>query len=365
MIGADIDTNAVLAEVRPAPERGPSAAPRAGASVEEQPPGDRAARSRPARPALHARARDPQAGAPAPDGRSAGPRPRSARTTSRTRPTARCGRWSKPPAARRPGPATPPGWPAARRAPPTLPSRPRSPSWASSRSEARSPRVAYVTQHIVRLLELTALRRIADLKSKLQRTNPVEHAEDVQPDVRRAGRARGAPPQAARPDRRARSEAARVPPPPSRWRRGRRCWPGPRPAPASSPAPAPRSTCPAARGSRGSRSRPPTGTSTPTTLRVTEVGTWGEPRPAYSFVLDRARPAAGAGAGAGHGHVVLQRHVPIRGSRGVRVIARRAAAGDRALTWLFEYDEGIDPDDPFVEHAAQEALAAARGEVGD
>ena len=63
--------------------------------------------------------------------------------------------------------------------------------------------------------------------------------------------------------------------------------------------------------------------------------------------------------------VVLQRHVPIRGSRGVRVIARRAATGARELTWLFEYDQGIDPDDPFVEHAAQEALAAARGEVGD
>ena len=46
------------------------------------------------------------------------------------------------------------------------------------------------------------------------------------------------------------------------------------------------------------------------------------------------------------------------------MIARRATTGDRELTWLFEYDEGIDPDDPFVEHAAQEALAAARGEIG-
>jgi DNA primase len=41
----------------------------------------------------------------------------------------------------------------------------------------KEPTVAYVTLHIVGLLELTALRRIADLKSKLQRTNPVEHAE--------------------------------------------------------------------------------------------------------------------------------------------------------------------------------------------
>ena len=37
-------------------------------------------------------------------------------------------------------------------------------------------------------------------------------------------------------------------------------------------------------------------------LRVREVGTWGEPRPAYSLALDRARPAARAGPRAGHRH---------------------------------------------------------------
>ena len=100
------------------------------------------------------------------------------------------------------------------------------------------------------------------------------------------------------------------------------------------------------------------------TLKVTEVGTWGEPRPIHSFVLSdpsrllqlvRERVTAS---------VLLQRHVPIRGRLGVRIIARRATTGARELTWLFEYDEGVDPDDPFVEHAAQEALAAARGELG-
>jgi DNA primase len=42
---------------------------------------------------------------------------------------------------------------------------------------SKEPSAAYVAQHVVGLLELTALRRIADVKSKLQRTNPVEHAE--------------------------------------------------------------------------------------------------------------------------------------------------------------------------------------------
>ena len=41
----------------------------------------------------------------------------------------------------------------------------------------KAPDAAYVAQHVVRLLELTALRRIAAVKSKLQRTNPVEEAE--------------------------------------------------------------------------------------------------------------------------------------------------------------------------------------------
>jgi DNA primase len=41
---------------------------------------------------------------------------------------------------------------------------------------AKEPDAAYVAVHVFRLLELTALRRIGRLKSKLQRTNPVEDA---------------------------------------------------------------------------------------------------------------------------------------------------------------------------------------------
>jgi DNA primase len=42
----------------------------------------------------------------------------------------------------------------------------------------RDPDAAYAGAHVYRLQELTALRRISDLKSKLQRTNPVEHATE-------------------------------------------------------------------------------------------------------------------------------------------------------------------------------------------
>ncbi len=43
---------------------------------------------------------------------------------------------------------------------------------------AREPTAAYVAAHVFKLQEVTALRRITELKSKLQRTNPVEHATD-------------------------------------------------------------------------------------------------------------------------------------------------------------------------------------------
>jgi DNA primase len=43
---------------------------------------------------------------------------------------------------------------------------------------AKEPDQAYAAAHVYRLQELTAMRRIADLKSKLQRTNPVEEAAE-------------------------------------------------------------------------------------------------------------------------------------------------------------------------------------------
>ena len=43
---------------------------------------------------------------------------------------------------------------------------------------AKQPDAGYVGQHVNRLRELTAMRRIADLKSRLQRTNPVDEAAE-------------------------------------------------------------------------------------------------------------------------------------------------------------------------------------------
>lgn len=100
-------------------------------------------------------------------------------------------------------------------------------------------------------------------------------------------------------------------------------------------------------------------------LRVSEVGAWGEIRREHRFAIDepgrlleliRERVTAS---------VVLQRHVPITGRLGLRVIARRPPSLTAEITWVYEFDDGIDPDDPAVRLAAAEALAAARGEVGE
>ena len=99
-------------------------------------------------------------------------------------------------------------------------------------------------------------------------------------------------------------------------------------------------------------------------LTVREVGSWGTRRPEHRLgieepgrLLELVRERVTAS-------VLLQRHVPVAGRRGVRVVARRAPSGERGVSWFFEYDEGVDPDDPAVRRAAQAALQAAQLDVG-
>ncbi|MGF9754823.1 hypothetical protein AAII07_06440 [Microvirga sp. 0TCS3.31] len=100
------------------------------------------------------------------------------------------------------------------------------------------------------------------------------------------------------------------------------------------------------------------------TFRLSEVGSWGEPRPVHTATLTdpgrllelvRERVTAS---------VVLQRHVALGRRRSLRVIARRAPSGAGGVQWVYEYDEGVDPDDPEVRAAADKALELARRDVG-
>ncbi|MEZ5097514.1 MAG: hypothetical protein R2731_16315 [Nocardioides sp.] len=100
-------------------------------------------------------------------------------------------------------------------------------------------------------------------------------------------------------------------------------------------------------------------------LRVTEVGRWGERRPVHRVVLDEPGRLLELVRERVSTSVLLHRHVAVSGRRGVRVIARRAPRGDQPISWFFEYDEGVDPDDPVVRLAAEDALETARRDLGE
>lgn len=98
-------------------------------------------------------------------------------------------------------------------------------------------------------------------------------------------------------------------------------------------------------------------------LRVSELGEWGQRRAIYEFTVSepglllqlvRERITAS---------VVLQRHVAIVGKRGVRVVARRPPGKSLQITWFFEFDQGIDPAEPAVAQAADEALRTAQADI--
>ena len=63
--------------------------------------------------------------------------------------------------------------------------------------------------------------------------------------------------------------------------------------------------------------------------------------------------------------IVVQRHVPLAGKRGVRIVGRRnPATTDAAVTWNFVLDKGLEPDQPGVLDAAEAALKQVRDEFG-
>ena len=104
-------------------------------------------------------------------------------------------------------------------------------------------------------------------------------------------------------------------------------------------------------------------------LRVAEVGQWGQPRVEHALTLDASAPydtdrLLQLVRERVTASVLLVRHVPITGKRGVRVVGRRAPSGRSEVHWVYEYDAGIEPTDPVVQAAASAALASARADVG-
>lgn len=100
-------------------------------------------------------------------------------------------------------------------------------------------------------------------------------------------------------------------------------------------------------------------------FHVVEVGTFGELQPEHRLALvdpDRLLTLVRERVTAS---IVVQRHIPVRDRRGVRVLGRRAPGGQGAIAWFVEYDDGLDPADPDVASVVDNALVSARGDVGE
>jgi hypothetical protein len=61
--------------------------------------------------------------------------------------------------------------------------------------------------------------------------------------------------------------------------------------------------------------------------------------------------------------ILLSRHLPVTGRRGVRVVARRQPGSDE-LVWQVVPDPGIDPNDPQVSARVRAAVQQMRTELG-
>lgn len=100
------------------------------------------------------------------------------------------------------------------------------------------------------------------------------------------------------------------------------------------------------------------------TLTVERVEDWGRPtarwthhlpEPGALLVLLRERVTAS---------IVLQRHVDVRKKKGFSVIGRRPPGGAGAITWAYQFDVGVDPDDPAVMELAEASLRDAQESLG-
>jgi hypothetical protein len=99
-------------------------------------------------------------------------------------------------------------------------------------------------------------------------------------------------------------------------------------------------------------------------LRVVEAADFGAVRPVHVFTLPDPGPLLPMVRERVTASVLLQRRVEVGGGAGLTVVARRAPRGRGEVVWAYELDPGLEPDDPAVRRAAEDALRDAMAEVG-
>lgn len=99
-------------------------------------------------------------------------------------------------------------------------------------------------------------------------------------------------------------------------------------------------------------------------LTVVGLVPFGQVRPTYLLPLADATRLLDVVRERVEASIVLQRAVPVAGQPGgVRLVGRCAPGGGGGIRWLLEFDDGVDPDDPGVKRACQQALEAAELDV--
>ena len=100
------------------------------------------------------------------------------------------------------------------------------------------------------------------------------------------------------------------------------------------------------------------------TLRISLIGEFGQQREQPRFRVEEAALLLQLIRERITASVVYQRHIPVHGKTGFRVIGRRNPDGGE-ITWMFDLDRGLNADDPALEEVTAGALARARDEIGE
>jgi hypothetical protein len=100
------------------------------------------------------------------------------------------------------------------------------------------------------------------------------------------------------------------------------------------------------------------------TLRVERVEDFGAPVSPQSWTVPEPGPLVDVLRERVTASVVMQRRVDLEKRRGFSIIARRPPSRPGEVTWAYELDAGVDPDDPAVAAAAEAALREAQESLG-
>jgi|SRR5690625_2214838 len=99
-------------------------------------------------------------------------------------------------------------------------------------------------------------------------------------------------------------------------------------------------------------------------LVVEEVAEYGQGHPRHTAFFDDPRRLLELLRERVTASVLLTRHVPVPGSRGIKVVARRSPLRTGDIEFSYVLADGLDPADDAVLEAGRRGVAAVRADLG-